>query len=46
MWFWMLRTVKLRATPRASLAWGYSVIAVLVIALVVDTVRFQPILGS
>jgi hypothetical protein len=42
----LLRTVKLRATPRAALAWGYSVIAVLVIALVVDTVRFQPILGS
>jgi hypothetical protein len=42
----LLRTVKLRANPIAALTWGYSVIGVLVIALVVDTVRFQPILGS
>jgi hypothetical protein len=42
----LLRTVKLRATPVAALTWGYSVIGVLVVALVVDTVRFQPILGS
>ena len=42
----LLRTVKLRANRVAALSWGYSVIGVLVIALVVDTVRFQPILAG
>lgn len=42
----ILRTVKLRATPVSALFWGYSVIGVLVIALVLDTVRFQPILAG
>ena len=42
----LLRTVKLRARPTAALAWGYTVVALLVIALIADTVRFQPILGS
>ena len=42
----LLRTVKLRARPAAALAWGYTVVALLVIALILDTVRFQPILGS
>jgi len=39
----LLRTVKLRATPAAALVWGYSVIGVLIAALIVDTVHFQPI---
>jgi len=42
----LLRTVKLRANPIAALTWGYSVIGVLVVALIVDTVRFQPILAG
>lgn len=42
----LLRTVKLRAHPVSALTWGYSVVGVLVIALIVDTVRFQPILGG
>jgi len=42
----LLRTVRLRATPVSALIWGYSSIAVIVIALIVDTVRFQPILAG
>ncbi|GAB3606300.1 hypothetical protein GCM10027413_17090 [Conyzicola nivalis] len=42
----LLRTVKLRDRPTAALTWGYSVIALLVIALIVDTFWFQPILAG
>jgi len=42
----LLRTVKLRSKRTAALIWGYSVIGVLVVALVVDTVRFQPIFSG
>ena len=42
----LLRTVKLRADRVAALTWGYAVIGVLVVALVVDTVRFQPIFAG
>jgi len=42
----LLRTVKLRADRIAALTWGYSVIGVLVLALVFDTVRFQPIFSG
>jgi len=42
----LLRTVKLRATPTAALAWGYSVIGVLVVALVVDVFWFQPVFSG
>jgi Na+/alanine symporter len=42
----LLRAVKLRARPVASMAWGYGTIAVLVIALALDTVRFGPIFNG
>jgi hypothetical protein len=42
----LLRTVKLRATPNSALAWGYSVIGVLVIALIVDVFWFQPVFSG
>lgn len=42
----LLRTVKLRATPTKSLAWGYGTIVVLVVALLLDTIRFGPIFNG
>jgi len=42
----LLRAVRLRARPTASLAWGYGTIALLVIALALDTVRFGPIFNG
>jgi hypothetical protein len=42
----LLRTIKLRDRPQAAIVWGYSVIAVLLVALVVDTIWFQPILAG
>lgn len=42
----LLQAVRLRASPKTALAWGYGTIAVLVVALAVDTVRFAPIFGG
>ena len=42
----LLRAVRLRARPTASFAWGYGTIALLAIALALDTVRFGPIFNG
>jgi hypothetical protein len=40
----LLRAIVTRAKPVVSLAWGFGTVAVLVVILAFDTVRFTPIL--
>ena len=42
----LLMSVRLRKTPKSAFAWGYITLAVLVVVLVFDTVRFGPIFSG
>ena len=42
----LLVSIRLRASRTTALAWGYGTLAVLVIALAFDTVRFGPIFSG
>ena len=42
----LLVSIRLRKTPASALAWGYCTLAVLVVVLAFDTVRFGPIFSG